>query len=126
MKRKVAQRETQRAYVHALSYSGSHIREKERRPGRTSKRFATAEISMRSALHTPLPNPLAEKPNFCFSPLPQVRPITSGNVGGAFRERARWEHGFAVLLLHGSTKVRAGTASLVTWQVFLLDRATSC
>ena len=53
MKRKVAQRETQRAYVHALSYSGSHIREKERRPGRTSKRFATAEISMRSALHTP-------------------------------------------------------------------------
>jgi len=53
MKRKVDQGETQRAYVHALSDSGSHIREKERRPGRTSKRFATAEISMRSALHTP-------------------------------------------------------------------------
>ena len=43
MKRKVDQEETQRAYVHALSDSGSHIREKERRPGRTPKRFATAE-----------------------------------------------------------------------------------
>ena len=43
MKRKVDQGETQRAYVHALSDSGSHIHEKERRPGRTPKRFATAE-----------------------------------------------------------------------------------
>ena len=42
MKRKVDQGETQRAYVHALSDSGSHIREKERRPGRTPKRFETA------------------------------------------------------------------------------------
>ena len=62
MKRKVAQRETQRAYVHALSDSGSHIREKERRPGRTSKRFATAEHLHCSYLHGPLgsipPNPL--------------------------------------------------------------------
>ena len=43
MERKVDQGETQHAYVHALSDSGSHIREKERRPGRIPKRFATAE-----------------------------------------------------------------------------------
>ena len=53
MKRKVDQEETQRAYVHALSDSGSHIREKERRPGRTLKRLATTEISMLADLHTP-------------------------------------------------------------------------
>jgi len=40
--------------VHALSDSGSHIREKERRPGRTLKRLATTEISMLADLHTPL------------------------------------------------------------------------
>ena len=50
MKRKVDQGETQRACVHALSDSGSHLREKERRPGRTLKHFATAEISMRLAV----------------------------------------------------------------------------
>jgi hypothetical protein len=37
MKRKVDQWETQRAYVHALSDIGSHIRERERRPGRTPR-----------------------------------------------------------------------------------------
>ena len=64
MKRKVDQGETQRAYVHALSDSGSHIREKERRPGRTPKRFATAEHLHCCSLHGPLPsippNPMPE------------------------------------------------------------------
>ena len=62
MKRKVDQEETQRAYVHALSDSGSHICEKERRPGRTRKRFATAE-HWHCCSHGPLPsippNPVA-------------------------------------------------------------------
>ena len=69
MKRKVDQGETQRACVHALSDSGSHICEKERRPGRTPKRLATTEISMRSDLITPfrqIPWPVAEKPSFLF------------------------------------------------------------
>ena len=52
MKRKVNQGETQRGYVHALSDCGSHIREKERTPGRTLKHLETREISMRSDLHT--------------------------------------------------------------------------
>ena len=47
MKRKVEQRETQRAYVHALSYSGSHICEKDHSRGRAlEERFATADSSM--------------------------------------------------------------------------------
>ena len=50
MKLNVDQGETQHACVHALSDSGLHIREQERRPGRTVKRFATAEISMRLAV----------------------------------------------------------------------------
>ena len=56
MKRKVDQGETQLAYVHALSDSGSHIREKERRPGRTPKRFATAEHLHYFSLQRPLPS----------------------------------------------------------------------
>ena len=44
------------AYVHALSDSGSHIREKERRPGRTPKRFATAEHLHCCSLNGPLPS----------------------------------------------------------------------
>ena len=67
MKRKVALRETQRAYVHALSDSGSHIREKERRAGRTPKRFATAEhlrcCSLHEAFPSIPPNPGAEAGN---------------------------------------------------------------
>ena len=67
MKRKVDQGETQRACVHALSDSGSHLREKERRPGRTLKHFATAEISMRSDLHTPFRQiPGQRSPVFVF------------------------------------------------------------
>jgi hypothetical protein len=53
MERKVDQGETQHAYVHALSDSGSHIREKERRPGRIPKRFATAEHLRCCSLHGP-------------------------------------------------------------------------
>ena len=64
MKRKVDHGETQRAYVHALSDSDSHIREKERRPGRASKRFATAEHLHCFSLHGPFPsippNPMPE------------------------------------------------------------------
>ena len=67
MKDKVDQGETQRAYVHALSDSGSHICKKERRPGRTPKRLATTKISMRSDLHTPFAKSRGEKPSFCFS-----------------------------------------------------------
>ena len=67
MKDKVDQGGTQRAYVHALSDSGSHIREKERRPGRTPKRLSTTEISMRSDLHTPFRQiPGQRSPVFVF------------------------------------------------------------
>ena len=79
MKRKAAQRETQRAYVHALSDSGSHIREKERRPGRTPKRFETAEISMRSDLP---PFRKSREAQFLFF---------SGTKGGNFQRDGRLE-----------------------------------
>ena len=66
MKRKVDHGETQRDYVNALSDSGSHIGKKERRPGRTLKRFATAEISMRSDLHTPSKSAKSRGRGFSF------------------------------------------------------------
>ena len=67
MKDKVDQGETQRAHVHALSDSGSHICKKERRPGRTPKRLATTKISMRSDLHTPFAKiPWQRSPVFVF------------------------------------------------------------
>ena len=56
MKRKVDQGETQRAYVHELSDSASHISEKERRPGRTRKRFVIAEHLHCCFLHGPRPS----------------------------------------------------------------------